>query len=70
MMTCFNFTDFKYFDRTPTSPQALNWNISNLMYSSVSCRAKVENCNTETGEYRIVLTGTLDLDPNFWNTIY
>ena len=69
-MTRFNFNDFKYFDRTPTSPQALNWNISNLMYSSVSCRAKVENCNTETGEYRIVLTGTLDLDPNFWNTVY
>lgn len=69
-MTRFNFNDFRHFERTPTSPQALNWNVSNLLYSSVSCRAKVESCNTETGEYRIVLTGTLDMDPNFWYNVY
>ena len=26
--------------------------------------------NPETGEYRIVLTGTLDTDPTFWYNIY
>ena len=69
-MTRFNFSDFRWFERTPSSPQALNGNISNLLYSSVSCRAKVESCNTETGEYRIVLQGTLDMDPNFWHSVY
>jgi hypothetical protein len=69
-MTRFNFNDFRHFERTPTSPHALNWNVSNLLYSSVSCRAKVESWNNETGEYRIVLTGTLDMDPNFWYNIY
>ena len=40
--------------------------ISTLVFSSVNTRAKVESCNPETGEYRIVLQGTLDMDsPNY-----
>ena len=33
-----------------------------MIMSSVNARAKVELCNPETGEYRIILQGTLDKD--------
>jgi len=63
----FNVSDFKWFDRTPASPNHMQWHFSNLLYNSVSSRAKVESVNPETGEYRIILTGTLDNEP-FWFT--
>jgi hypothetical protein len=34
--------------------------VGELVVNSTVCRAKVDVINTETGEYRIVLQGTLD----------
>jgi hypothetical protein len=66
-MPKFTFNDFRCLEKHPSSPQILHWGISNLVYSSVNPRAKVETCNPETGEYRIVLHGTLDMDnPYIW----
>ena len=48
--------------RTPTSPAALTSGIWHVLSNSVVARAKVDSCNWETGEYRIVLHGTLDLE--------
>jgi hypothetical protein len=49
-------------ERTPASPKALSSGIWDVVSHSLSTRAKVEGFNAETGEYRVVLQGTLDLD--------
>ena len=49
-------------ERTPASPSALSTGLWDVLSHSISTRAKVEGFNFETGEYRIVLQGTLDLD--------
>ncbi|MBD3298088.1 MAG: hypothetical protein GF341_05480 [candidate division Zixibacteria bacterium] len=65
-MNKFTYNDFRTLERCPASPKNLQWGISNLVFCSVNTRAKVETCNPETGEYRIVLQGTLDMDnPSF-----
>lgn len=62
----FTYNDFKWLEKCPTSPKQMNDGIANLVFCSVNTKAKVESCNPETGEYRIVLQGTLDLDsPHF-----
>jgi|CXWL01.1.fsa_nt_gi hypothetical protein len=61
-MTKFTFNDFRCLEKCPTSPKQLQGGISSLVFSSVNTKAKVESCNPETGEYRIVLHGTLDMD--------
>ena len=60
-MKSFTYNDFRFLEKCPTSPKQMQWGISNLVYCSVNTKAKVENCNPETGEYRIVLQGTLDM---------
>ncbi|MEW5873774.1 MAG: hypothetical protein AB1752_01170 [Candidatus Zixiibacteriota bacterium] len=64
-MTKFTYNDFRVLERCPSSPKNLQAGISHLVYCSVNTRAKVETCNPETGEYRIVLQGTLDMDNPF-----
>jgi len=49
-------------ERTPASPKALSTGLWDVLSHSISTRAKVEGFNLETGEYRVVLQGTLDLD--------
>ena len=49
-------------ERTPASPSALSSGLWDVLSHSISSRARVEGFNLETGEYRIVLQGTLDLD--------
>jgi len=56
----FRYQNFSVLERTPTSPAALEHSLNELMYNSTTCRAKVEMVNPTTGEYRIVLQGTLD----------
>lgn len=61
-MNRFTYNDFRYLERCPTSPHYLQSHITNLVFCSVGTKAKVENINPETGEYRVVLQGTLDLE--------
>jgi hypothetical protein len=56
----FRFQNFPAMERTPSSPASLQWKLSELLYNSTTCRAKVDSVNQTTGEYRIVLQGTLD----------
>ncbi len=65
-MYWFNFSDFRSFERPNCSPRHFSDGVTNLIYSSVNTRCKVDSVNPETGEYRIVLQGTLDFDR--WNT--
>ena len=61
-MARFRVHDLNAIERTPTSPASLRNKLSDMILSSVNARAKVEVINPETGEYRIVLQGTLDKD--------
>jgi hypothetical protein len=59
-MKNFRYPNFPWIEKTPTSPAALQHRLTDLMFNSTNCRCKVETWNNETGEYRIVLQGTLD----------
>ena len=49
-------------ERSPASPSALSSGIWDVLSHSIASKARVEGFNYETGEYRVVLQGTLDLD--------
>jgi hypothetical protein len=49
-------------ENAPTSPARLRNKIGEVILHSAVARAKVEALNPETGEYRVVLQGTLDRD--------
>ena len=55
-------TDLSAIERTPTSPGALSNGLWEILSSSLAAKAKVESYNWETGEYRVVVQGTLDLE--------
>lgn len=55
-------TDLSAIERAPVSPTALTQGLSQVLGSSVAIKARVDSFNWETGEYRVVLQGTLDLE--------
>ena len=59
-MPKFRIYDLNTIEHSHTSPSSLRNKIGEMIMSSVNARAKVEIINPETGEYRIVLQGTLD----------
>ena len=61
-MPRFRIYDIHSIERSPTSPAALRNKVSEMILNSVNAKAKVDTLNPETGEYRIVLQGTLDKD--------
>ncbi len=48
----------------PTSPGAMRSKLNEMIVNSTVCRAKIESINQETGEYRIVLQGSIDKQEN------
>jgi hypothetical protein len=54
--------DLTTLEISPTSPATLRRKIGELIVHSVSAAARVEMVDRETGEYRVVLQGTLDQD--------
>ena len=59
-MSRFRIHDLRTLESTPTSPGSMRTKVGELVVNSTVCRAKVEVINADTGEYRIVLQGTLD----------
>lgn len=55
-------TTLSAIERAPASPAALSHGVAELLGNSVIAKAKVDAYNWETGEYRVVLQGTLDLE--------
>jgi hypothetical protein len=68
-MPKFQINDFRTLEKAPTSPGALQAKITEMLLHSVNSRAKVESINRETGEYRVVLQGTLDMDDSKFEDI-
>jgi hypothetical protein len=61
-MSHFRIQDLSSLEVSPTSPGSLRSKIGDLLVHSISAAAKVELVNKQTGEYRILLQGTLDHD--------
>ncbi len=59
-MPRFRIQDLHTVENAPTSPASLRTKVGEMILSSTACRAKVEAINSDTGEYRIILQGTLD----------
>ena len=59
-MPHFGIHDLRSLEGKPTSPGAMRAKVGELVLHSTVCRAKVEIINPDTGEYRIVLQGSLD----------
>ena len=59
-MTRFRIDDINTLEAAPTSAASLSAKLGTMVVNSTACRARVESVNPETGEYRIVLQGTLD----------
>jgi len=62
----FHVQDFRFLETAPTSPASLRSKIGEMIINSTIARAKVEAVNPETGEYRVVLQGTLDREESKW----
>ena len=65
-MPRFRIQDIHAIENAPTSPSSLRSKVGEMIFSSTVCRAKVEAMNPETGEYRIILQGTLDKGETKW----
>jgi len=66
-MPKFHIQDLRFLENTPTSPASLRNKIGEMIVCSTTARAKVEAINPETGEYRVVLQGTLDREETKWD---
>ena len=63
-MTRFRIHDLKSLEIKPTSPGSMRSKLNEMIVNSTVCRAKIESINPETGEYRIVLQGSIDKEDN------
>jgi len=59
-MARFRIQDIRTIEHSPTSPGTLKGKLGEMLVSSINASARIEGFNVETGEYRIVLQGTLD----------
>ena len=59
-MAHFKIQDIRTLEASPTSPAQLSTKVGEMILSSKNISAKAETVNAETGEYRLVLQGTLN----------
>ena len=59
-MSRFKIADLSSLEKSPTSPLTLRNKIGEMLFNSTQAVATVEVVNT--GEYRVVLQGTLDTE--------
>jgi len=52
--------DLQSIEASPTSPAALRGKIAEIVLNSTHAEVTVESFDPETGDYRVVLHGTLD----------
>ena len=61
-MPRFRIGDLSTLEKSPTSPLTLRNKIGEMLFNSTQAVAVVEVVNKDTGEYRVVLQGTLDTE--------
>lgn len=64
MIPNFNIRDLEIIRNANISSSTLKRQINSMIESSDNCCAIVESLNRDTGEYRIILQGTLDTYDN------
>ena len=68
-MARFRIQDIRTIEHSPTSPGTLKNKLGEMLVSSINATAKVEGFNLDTGEYRIVLQGTLDKEESKFDEV-
>lgn len=63
-MPQYSIEDLAVIGRTPASPRALSDQLWGVLSHSVVARVHVDSCDRETGDYRVVLQGTFELEPS------
>ena len=61
-MNRFRLEDFPLLEASPTSAASLRAKLGEMLVSSTSARVRIESVNPQTGEYRLVLQGTIDVE--------
>lgn len=62
-MPSFKFQEIRSLEASSVNPTQLKSKVGDMILSSTNVHAKVESINQETGEYRLVLQGTLQEGP-------
>ena len=60
-MPRFYLEDFRTLETMP-SPRQLHTRLASIILSSITARVRLESVDQATGEYRVILSGRLDLD--------
>lgn len=68
-MSRFKLDDFPLLEIAPTSASALKAKLGQMLVSSTVARVRVESLDEQSGEYRIVLQGTLDLEKTSFDSV-
>ena len=58
-MSSFKFQEIRNLEASSTNPIQLKSKVGDMIQNSTNVHARVESVNPETGEYRLVLQGTL-----------
>jgi hypothetical protein len=66
-MSRFQMHDFRMLDKSPTSPNTLTHKIGQMIDCSTNFKCWRESYNKETGEYKVVLQGTLEVEDTKWD---
>lgn len=62
-MPKFKIQDLRSLEGAANTPALLKNKVGEMLLNSTAVRARVESINDDTGEYRLVLQGTLQHDP-------
>jgi hypothetical protein len=65
-MPRFKIEDLQTLESFPSSPGSLRSKLAEMIINSTACRASVQSIDKQTGEYRVVLQGTLDKEEAKW----
>ncbi len=68
-MARFRIQDVRSIEISPTSPGTLKNKLGEMLFSSINATAKVDGFNIDTGEYRIILQGTLDKEESRFDDV-
>jgi len=66
-MPRFQIHDFKTMEKSPTSPNTQNHKIGQMTDCLTNVKCWPESYNKETGEYKVVLQGTLEREDTKWD---
>ncbi len=66
-MPRFQMHDFRTMEKSPTSPKTLTHKVGQMIDCSTDVKCWADSYNKETGEYRIVLQGTLEAEDTKWD---